>query len=1291
MKKQITKYQNFTPCYYSILYIMNTTNQNDSKDTLSKHPIKNFVIGVFVILAFLIGHSLFAQVGVGNTNPQAQLDISASNSASPTNLDGILIPRVTNLPVNTSMTVNQDGMLVFYDNTGEDGKGFYYWDDTANDWIKIEAGGKNTLDEAYDEGGAGAGRFIYANDGNVEITGSDGLRITKTDNATSSEALRVYANIDGNGNHAISNSLNGNAGTGTNRTAFAIDNYIRTLINHGTIYGLRNQFVLGNNTGNALFTGNIGVFNDFYSGTNSGFNIGVKNEFRLSSAIHYGMKNTNFMTTTGITYGMHNDFESNGSDDIYGSYNDFNTSGTSDLYGSYNSFTGSGSGNKYGSYISIPAGSGGDHYGIYSNVQNSSGYAGYFVGRTSLGASTINRYLMPANAGSPNQIMAIDGSNQVNFVDASTLFTDTNTTYDGTDFALSNQSVGAGQYVTGIDTSGNVIAGTDQDNQTIDTFNLSGTTLSLSLEDDGLAPETVDLSSLSTSDSDWLVNPSNATPTNNTDNIYTLGSVSIGNTTDDGDLNVYHSTANDGSVDYLFYNYLAGTSISDDKRMIHNQITATGTGDRTGLYNLMIGNGSGTYRGLQNYSYASVTGDIYGMQNTFTATGGGNHYGSYTSLSGTGEGTKYGTYNTISTSAGGTHYGIYTNVQKSNSYAAYLVGRTSLGSSLSNRYLMPSADGTNGQVIQTDGIGNLSWTTLSSTTASNGLTETANDIQLGGTLTQNTTITQGTRNLDINLNNTGDFAIQDNGSDVFFVEDSGDIGIGNSNPAYQLHITENIATETRAVYIDKDDNTTASTEGVYVAKTSSGSGRNHGFFANVNGTGNGNRYGIYTDINGTGTGQKYGIFNELDSNTSGSQYAVRNWVRSESGSNQFGVFNNMENANTADIYGVYNGMRVTNASNMYGVYNEFLTANTSSTLMAGVRTRFTNGTPGGDGFAGIYTDFDLNSNGTYYGVRNEYTASSTGSGTKYGTYNLISSSAGGTHYGTYNNVSTANGWAGYFLGRNYISDRLSIGETNNASAKLSINVNSAGGTGIKHIELKENAANDGARLNFSNSVETTNSWTVYGRADDTNADSRLNIYYSGSGNVIEIYGDETVEVTGQLGVNLSNPTYAIHLPNSATIGTGQGRANAWATYSDNRVKSNQQKLQNGISLINQMTPKTYFHHNGNIENGILDISEDGENTLGFIAQELYEVLPEAVQKPEDENKSLWSVNYDKIIPVTVKAIQELNSKIKNLEVENKALKEKLNKMAQLEARLASIEKHLNNNGTTNTISASTND
>ena len=39
----------------------------------------------------------------------------------------------------------------------------------------------NTLDEAYDEGGPGAGRTIVADAGPVNIEGWDGLRVSSTD------------------------------------------------------------------------------------------------------------------------------------------------------------------------------------------------------------------------------------------------------------------------------------------------------------------------------------------------------------------------------------------------------------------------------------------------------------------------------------------------------------------------------------------------------------------------------------------------------------------------------------------------------------------------------------------------------------------------------------------------------------------------------------------------------------------------------------------------------------------------------------------------------------------------------------------------------------------------------------------------------------------------------------------------------------------------------------------------------------------------------------------------------
>jgi len=67
--------------------------------------------------------------------------------------------------------------------------------------------------------------------------------------------------------------------------------------------------------------------------------------------------------------------------------------------------------------------------------------------------------------------------------------------------------------------------------------------------------------------------------------------------------------------------------------------------------------------------------------------------------------------------------------------------------------------------------------------ASNGLTDYANDIRLGGTLIQATTITQGTNQMTFNLNSTGDFNVQDNGTTRFQVLDNGRVEMSGTTDA----------------------------------------------------------------------------------------------------------------------------------------------------------------------------------------------------------------------------------------------------------------------------------------------------------------------------------------------------------------------------------------------------------------------------------------------------------------------------------------------------------------------------
>ncbi|PKA83209.1 trimeric autotransporter adhesin [Ulvibacter sp. MAR_2010_11] len=136
----------------------------------------------FLFISFLLTSFIgLSQVGINNTDPKASLDISANNVATPANTDGILIPRIDNFPL-TPPAIDQDGMMVFATGNGTPAKGFYYWDQGTTSWVSVGGGvdTQNTLDEAYDEGGAGSGKNINATDGAIRINGDDGFLVTGT-------------------------------------------------------------------------------------------------------------------------------------------------------------------------------------------------------------------------------------------------------------------------------------------------------------------------------------------------------------------------------------------------------------------------------------------------------------------------------------------------------------------------------------------------------------------------------------------------------------------------------------------------------------------------------------------------------------------------------------------------------------------------------------------------------------------------------------------------------------------------------------------------------------------------------------------------------------------------------------------------------------------------------------------------------------------------------------------------------------------------------------------------------
>lgn len=119
-----------------------------------------------LIICLIFGYNLNAQVGVGTTDPKSTLDIEASSISTPTNEDGILIPRIDEFP-STDPTVDQDGMMVFITGDGTETKGFYYWDNDIPAWVAIKDNktivrAKFSVDTGVTQGSPGANQDFVA-------------------------------------------------------------------------------------------------------------------------------------------------------------------------------------------------------------------------------------------------------------------------------------------------------------------------------------------------------------------------------------------------------------------------------------------------------------------------------------------------------------------------------------------------------------------------------------------------------------------------------------------------------------------------------------------------------------------------------------------------------------------------------------------------------------------------------------------------------------------------------------------------------------------------------------------------------------------------------------------------------------------------------------------------------------------------------------------------------------------------------------------------------------------------
>ena len=101
--------------------------------------------------------------------------------------------------------------------------------------------------------------------------------------------------------------------------------------------------------------------------------------------------------------------------------------------------------------------------------------------------------------------------------------------------------------------------------------------------------------------------------------------------------------------------------------------------------------------------------------------------------------------------------------------------------------------------------------------------------------------------------------------------------------------------------------------------------------------------------------------------------------------------------------------------------------------------------------------------------------------------------------------------------------------------------------------------------------------------------------------------------------------------------------------SDRRAKSDIKVIENALEKVETLSGNTYELHN---------TSGGTTRSAGLIAQEVQEVLPEAVTQDNEEDGGMLRLNYNSVIALLVESVKELSAEVKGLKAEIEDLKSK---------------------------------
>ncbi len=181
-------------------------------------------------------------------------------------------------------------------------------------------------------------------------------------------------------------------------------------------------------------------------------------------------------------------------------------------------------------------------------------------------------------------------------------------------------------------------------------------------------------------------------------------------------------------------------------------------------------------------------------------------------------------------------------------------------------------------------------------------------------------------------------------------------------------------------------------------------------------------------------------------------------------------------------------------------------------------------------------------------------------------------------------------------------------------------------------------------------ISTGNFWELACRTD-----GKFHITNNGNDTTNGMF----INIDGKVGINNISPPYHLYV-----VGDIAATGNVINNFSDIRLKNIESNIEKPLEIIDKLKGFYYYPNEIGISYGMKN-----KKQIGLSAQDVNEVIPEIVEKAPfdtiiDEFNNLKSksgndyltISYERLIPVLIEAIKELNNKNKKLEIEINEIK-----------------------------------